>query len=78
MSENSEKTGAVHVRCLSDGTPGYMETFEWMRVIYKSNELSPGMFGTPTFLGPWWAGGTVEEYEDARVIHRVDPSVSIV
>lgn len=29
-------------------------------------------------VGPWWAGGEVEEYPDFRVIHRTDPSVSIV
>jgi hypothetical protein len=27
--------------------------------------------------GDWWAGGSVEEYRDFRVIHRTDPSVSL-
>lgn len=41
---------------------------EWLRVIHEANGIEPGMFGTPESMGPWWAGGFVEEYPDARVI----------
>ena len=51
----------------------------WLNVIREACRLAPAMFGAPTSVGPWWAGGCVEEYEDARVIHRPDGlSVSIV
>lgn len=51
---------------------------EWLTVIHEVNRLAPGTFGAPDSLGPWWAGGSVEEYQDARVIHRPDGTVSIV
>lgn len=64
------------IRCgrdtrLDDGNP------EWLHVIWESNAIDPEMFGAPENKD-WWAGGTVEEYEHARVIFRTDPSVSIV
>jgi hypothetical protein len=31
---------------------------------------------SPT-TGPWWAGGSVEEYPTARVIHHDDETVSV-
>jgi hypothetical protein len=49
----------------------------WLSVIHEANRITPGMFGEPD-ISPWWAGGEVEEYKDARVIHRPDGSVSVV
>ena len=51
---------------------------EWLKVIHAANDADPGIFGEPESQGKWWAGGYVEEYADARVVHRSDPSVSIV
>lgn len=50
----------------------------WLGVIWEANRIDPDMFGAPLRTGPWWAGGSVEEYADARVLHRTDGSVSIV
>lgn len=73
-------TGQVSIRCLR-GRPG--EAGEWLRLIHGANAHAeaagePLLFGEPTEQGPWWAGGEVEEYDDARVIFRSDPTVSIV
>lgn len=51
---------------------------EWLKVIHEANEIEPKFFGRPTEMGSWWAGGSVEEYEHARVLHRGDGTVSIV
>lgn len=46
----------------------------WLAVIHQANRIvkelgdTDGMFGAPDFMGPWWAGGYVEEYPTARVI----------
>lgn len=48
----------------------------WLPVIHEANRVD-AIFGRPESTGPWWAGGTVEEYEHARVLHRGDGSVSI-
>jgi len=50
---------------------------QWLQVIWRCNELEPGMFGQPT-LAPWWAGGMVEEYPTARVLFVGDDTVRIV
>jgi hypothetical protein len=50
---------------------------EWLQLIWKANDLRPETFGEPE-ISEWWAGGTVEEYPDARVIHRGDGTVSVV
>ena len=75
----------IHIRTAASGN--YEP--EWLKVIWACNDisrewsptggddLSTRMFGAPE-IGPWWAGGTVEEYPDARVIHRGDETVSIV
>lgn len=79
-------TGHVHVRLSTGDRDGHPE---WLQLIWECNELAfrdlwerdrPGdnrVFGAPE-IGPWWAGGTVEEYPDARVIHRGDGTVSVV
>lgn len=54
------------------------EAGEWLKVIWEANDIRPGTFLSPEHTGPWWAGGEVEEYPDARVIHRGDGTVSIV
>jgi len=51
---------------------------EWLDVIHEANRLAPDTFGAPTSVDAWWAGGTVEEYTDARVLHREDGSLSVV
>lgn len=68
-----------HVRCLAlkdpsdpDSGPG-----EWLDLIHAVNAFDPGVF-TRAESEPWWAGGHVEEYHHARVIHRGDDSVSVV
>jgi len=50
---------------------------EWLTLIHESNRIDSKMFTTPV-LGSWWAGGTCEEYENARVLHRGDGTVSVV
>ncbi len=49
----------------------------WLNLIWLANGIDETMFGKPTSQGPWWAGGQVEEYEHARVIHDGD-SVRVV
>jgi len=51
---------------------------QWLEVIWEVNRVFPGTFDCPDSQGDWWAGGHVEEYEHARVIHRADESVSVV
>ena len=51
---------------------------EWLDFIHVANGVAPGTFGAAVSCGPWWAGGSVEEYLDARVLHREDGSVSVV
>lgn len=69
--------GMAHIRTdAEDPTGNYYP--EWLQIIHDCNRLEPKFFGRPSYLGPWWAGGSVEEYEHARVLHREDPSVSII
>jgi hypothetical protein len=49
-----------------------------MQVIWKVNELRPGTFNNPDYVGAWWAGGEVEEYPEARVIFVGDDSARVV
>lgn len=47
----------------------------WLTVIHEANRLCieagrERMFDEPTSTGDWWAGGYVEEYPEARVLHR--------
>lgn len=58
-----------------DNTPGSLPT--WLDLIHECNRLRPGMFGAPDRIGDWWAGGEVEEYPTARVLHRADGTVSV-
>lgn len=51
---------------------------EWLDLIREANGVEAKFFDAPESSGPWWAGGSVEEYADARVIHREDGSVSVV
>jgi hypothetical protein len=56
---------------------------EWLTFIHAMNRAAkeanlPMLFGTPDSTGDWWAGGYVEEYFDARVLHRTDETVSII
>jgi hypothetical protein len=65
---------------------------DWLTVIHEVNRIAQEegivgpkvyadgkapIFGSPDSTGDWWAGGYVEEYPDARVLHREDDSVSI-
>jgi len=45
---------------------------EWLAFIHQCNEIEPGIFGEPESSGPWWAGGYVEEYADARLVLTQD------
>jgi hypothetical protein len=67
----------AHIRTAAEARNG-QDYPEWQSVIWDANEIAPDTFGRPDHLGPWWAGGSVEEYPDARVLHRGDGSVSIV
>ena len=51
---------------------------EWLPIVHATNTIDPELFGKPTHVGPWWAGGVVEDYADARIIHREDDSRTIV
>lgn len=56
---------------------------EWLRFLRKvnaaaRNAAAPMVFGAPIAIEQWWAGGTVERYEEANVIDRPDGSVSVV
>lgn len=56
---------------------------DWLTVIHEVNRICKEegiepLFGSPDSTGDWWAGGYVEEYPDARVLHREDESVSVV
>lgn len=60
---------------------------EWVRLLWATNELAreegqEPVFGRPTKLGEWRAGGFVEEYGEARIIlpeeGREDEGVRIV
>ena len=60
------------VRATYDDTPAG-DPSEWLRIIREANEIAEEagedrVFGRPTHLGKWWAGGFVEEYAEARVI----------
>lgn len=69
--------GMAHIRtAAADATGNYYP--EWLQIIHECNDIDPTMFGQPLELAAWWAGGSVEEYTDARVLHREDPSVSII
>jgi hypothetical protein len=55
---------------------------EWLTLIHEVNRIAAEegrerIFGAPESTGDWWAGGYVEEYPDARVLHREDESVSV-
>ena len=56
---------------------------DWLTVIHTVNRLAKAdgfdaPFGTPDSTGKWWAGGYVEEYGHARVLHREDETVSVI
>jgi hypothetical protein len=71
----------THVRTAGkafDAAGNHTGPGEWLAVIHEVNRLAPGTFGQPESQGDWWAGGTVEEYPDARVLFREDGTVSIV
>ena len=65
----------MNIRTAAEGRDG--DNPEWLHIIWACNEIRPETFGSPE-IKPWWAGGTVEEYTDARVLHRGDGSVSII
>lgn len=55
------------------GVPGSGVRPEWLAVIHEANQITEEagerpMFAGPISSGPWWAGGFVEEYPDARAI----------
>lgn len=59
-----------------DGQP------ESLAFIRRVDELAKGrgedpFFNKPDRVGPWWAGGTVEDYPEARIIFRPDGTESI-
>lgn len=68
----------ISARCMKGPIEYRDSPPEWLALIWACNDIDPEMFGEPTEISEWWAGGTVEEYEHARVIHRTDPTVSIV
>lgn len=69
--------GMAHIRTAAADPTGNFYP-EWLQIIHDCNDLDATMFGNPIELAAWWAGGSVEEYIDARVLHREDPSVSII
>ena len=56
---------------------------EWLELIHEVNRVAreeglEPVFSEPESSGDWWAGGYVEEYPEARVLHREDESVSVI
>lgn len=49
----------------------------WIGFIRTCNEIDPGLIARPDTVDDWWAGGSVEEYQDVRVLFR-EESVTIV
>lgn len=49
----------------------------WINLVWECNTISSGFFGAPQYTGDWWAGGTVEEYGQARIV-RDTSSVRII
>jgi len=43
-----------------------------------ANGVHHGFVGEPESVNAWWAGGSVEIYAHARVIHHPDDSVSVI
>lgn len=70
-------TKHVTVRLLRS-EPGSGGAGEWLRFVWDMNETDPHVVDAPVSEGPWWAGGDVEEYEDVRLIFRMDRTVNIV
>jgi hypothetical protein len=71
----------IHIRTAAkafDAAGEHIGPGEWLHVVWEANRVRADTFGTPDSTGPWWAGGGVEEYAVARIIHRDDDSVSIV
>jgi hypothetical protein len=50
----------------------------WLDLLREANGVHHDFFGEPESVGEWWAGGSVEVYPHARVIHHLDDSVSVV
>jgi hypothetical protein len=50
---------------------------DWLELVWKTNEIRPNTFGEPLSIGPWWAGGEVEEYTDARIIPRAPAAAAL-
>lgn len=50
----------------------------WLDLLREANGVHHGFFGAPESVDAWWAGGSVEVYAHARVIHHPDDSVSVV
>lgn len=67
----------VHIRTAAKDPTGN-DYPVWLKVIHTVNEFYPATFAKPNSIDEWWAGGTSEEYDHARVLHRGDGSVSIV
>lgn len=68
---------ALKGKPFEDSPYGWTQTAAWLELIWKVNEIEPGTFGAPK-IGQWWAGGTVEEYPDARVIFVGDDTARVV
>lgn len=73
MSTGKGNVRWAHVRTLArrfeDGR--HVGPGEWLTVVKAANRHEQ-IFGAPESTGPWWAGGNVEEYPHARIIHRHD------
>lgn len=50
----------------------------WLDLLREANGVHHRFFGEPESANAWWAGGSVEVYAHARVIHHTDESVSVV
>ncbi len=69
------------MRCMNKPITAGSDKPEWLELIHTVNARAANresrIFGKVLDTGPWWAGGSVEEYEHARVIHRDDDTVSV-
>lgn len=61
-----------------DGAGNHTGPGRWLALVHEANRVEESFFDSPDSTGDWWAGGWVEEYPHARVLHRTDESVSVI
>lgn len=76
-SANCNLFSVMVYRCAENSEkPGYIAP-EWLNILRECVSIDDSVMGTPK-LGPWWAGGRVEEYAGLRAIFVGDGTARIV